>query len=39
MDLARPGGLPGLLFPLIAKLLIKPDVAKGLGTLKALLEA
>ena len=39
MDLARPGGLPGLRFPLIAQSLIKPDVAKGLGKLKALLEA
>lgn len=39
MDLARPGGLPGLLLPLIANLLIKPDVAKGPGTRMALLEA
>ena len=38
MDLARPCGFPGALFPLIATFLIKPDVTKGLGQLNAALE-
>ncbi len=38
MDLARPCGFPGALFPLIATFLIKPDVTKGLGKLNAALE-
>jgi uncharacterized protein YndB with AHSA1/START domain len=39
MDLARPGGVVGALFPLLAMLVIKPDVAKGLHRLKAALES
>jgi len=39
MDLPRPSGVVGVLFPLISTLLIKPDVAKGLGKFKAALES
>ncbi len=39
MDMPRPGGVTGVLFPLIATFLIKPDVAKGLGKLKSRLES
>ncbi len=39
MDMPRPRGVVGALFPLIAMFLVKPDVAKGLGKLKAALEA
>ena len=39
MDLPRPGGLMGVVFPLVARFLIRPDVAKGLRTLKANVEA
>lgn len=38
VDLPRPGGALGLVFPLILSLLIRPDVAKGLGKVKATLE-
>ena len=37
-DMPQPGGLLGLVFPVIRALVIKPDVNKGLGTLKSLLE-
>jgi len=39
MDMPRPGGAVGVIFPVIAKLLVKPDVTKGLGKLKAAVEA
>jgi uncharacterized protein YndB with AHSA1/START domain len=39
MDMPRPGGLVGALFPLLIAFLIKPDVTKGLNKLKATLEA
>jgi uncharacterized protein YndB with AHSA1/START domain len=39
MDMPRPGGALGVAFPLISALVIKPDVSKGLGKLKARLEA
>jgi uncharacterized protein YndB with AHSA1/START domain len=38
LDMPRPGGLIGLVFPLILAALVKPDVAKGLGRLKTNLE-
>ena len=38
IDLQRPGGVVGVVFPLIARLLIRPDVAKGLARLKSNLE-
>jgi len=38
MDMPRPGGALGLVFPLILAVLVKPDVAKGLGKLRANLE-
>jgi len=38
MEVQRPGGVVGLVFPLIAALLIRPDVAKGLARLKSNLE-
>ncbi|MFZ0323746.1 MAG: SRPBCC family protein [Actinomycetes bacterium] len=39
MDMPRPGGAVGVVFPLIAKFLVKPDVTKGLGKLKVAAEA
>ena len=39
MDLARPGGFVGAMFPVVAALLIKPDINKGLGKLKTTLES
>ena len=38
LDMPRPGGLLGVVFPLLARFLVRPDVAKGLGMLKANLE-
>ncbi len=38
VDMPRPGGAVGVLFPLIVTFLIKPDVSRGLGRLKANLE-
>ncbi len=38
MEVQRPGGVVGLVFPLIAALLIRPDIAKGLARLKSNLE-
>lgn len=38
MDVQRPSGVVGVLFPVIAALVIRPDVAKGLGRLKSTLE-
>ena len=38
MEVQRPGGVVGLVFPLIAMVLIRPDVAKGLARLKSNLE-
>ena len=38
MDMPRPGGAVGVIFPAIAKFLVKPDVTKGLGKLKAAVE-
>lgn len=37
-DWPKPGGVAGLVFPLISAALIKPDVNKGLRKLKAALE-
>ncbi len=37
-DMPRPNGLVGLLFPVLLKLLIQPDMTKGLTTLKRTLE-
>ena len=34
----KPGGVLGLVFPVILTALVKPDVAKGLGKLKTNLE-
>ena len=38
MEVQRPAGVVGVVFPLIATLLIRPDVAKGLARLKSNLE-
>ncbi len=38
MDVQRPGGVVGALFPVIAALVIRPDVAKGLARLKSKVE-
>jgi hypothetical protein len=38
-DWPRPTGPVGLIFPIIASALIGPDIKKGLGKLKANLEA
>ncbi len=38
-DMPRPGGIVGLLFPVLLKVLIQPDMTKGLTTLKTSLEA
>jgi uncharacterized protein YndB with AHSA1/START domain len=38
MDMPKPGGLLGLVFPVILAALVKPDVAKGLNKLKTNLE-
>jgi uncharacterized protein YndB with AHSA1/START domain len=38
MELSRPGGVVGVVFPAIARFAIRPDMAKGLGMLRANLE-
>jgi len=38
MEVQRPGGVVGVVFPLIAALLIRPDIAKGLARLRSNLE-
>jgi hypothetical protein len=38
MDAPKPGGLLGLVFPVIMAAVIRPDVQKGLRMLKANLE-
>lgn len=38
MDLPRPGGFVGLVFPLVSRFLIRPDMSKGLSMLKANVE-
>jgi len=38
LDMPKPGGILGLVFPVIVAALVKPDVAKGLSKLKANLE-
>jgi uncharacterized protein YndB with AHSA1/START domain len=38
MDMPRPSGFVGLIFPVILSALITPDVKKGLGKLKANVE-
>lgn len=38
LDMPRPAGALGLVFPVIVAALVKPDVAKGLRNLKANLE-
>ena len=38
-DMPKPGGVVGLLFPVLLKLLIQPDMTKGLTNLKTTLEA
>lgn len=38
VDMPRPGGATGVVFPLVVTFLIKPDVSRGLGLLKARLE-
>lgn len=39
LDMPRPGGLLGVVFPLISRFVIRPDVAKGLAMLKTNVEA
>lgn len=39
MDMPRPGGVLGVVFPVIKAVLVQPDVNKGLSNLKARLEA
>lgn len=39
VDMPHPGGPVGVVFPLIVRFLIKPDVSRGLGMLKAKLES
>jgi uncharacterized protein YndB with AHSA1/START domain len=39
MDMPRPGGVTGLLFPVLVPTFLRPAVAKGLRMLKARLEA
>lgn len=38
MDMPRPGGFVGLVFPVLLAALIKPDIAKGLRAMKANVE-
>ncbi|MFN0280769.1 MAG: SRPBCC family protein [Kineosporiaceae bacterium] len=38
MDMPRPAGMLGLVFPLLLRALIKPDLAKGLRAMKAKVE-
>lgn len=38
LDMPKPGGLLGLVFPVILAALVKPDVAKGLSKLRTNLE-
>ena len=38
MQVQRPGGVVGVVFPLIAALLIRPDIAKGPARLRSNLE-
>jgi uncharacterized protein YjgD (DUF1641 family) len=35
----KPGGVVGLVFPILLKVLVEPDMRKGLGTLKTILES
>jgi uncharacterized protein YndB with AHSA1/START domain len=39
LDVPKPGGVAGLLFPVLVPTLIRPDVAKGLSKLKQRVEA
>ncbi len=39
LDLPKPGGFVGLIFPVILNTFINPDLKKGLGKLKANVEA
>jgi hypothetical protein len=39
MDMPRPGGALGAAFPVLLATLIKPNVKKGMGLLKASLES
>jgi uncharacterized protein YndB with AHSA1/START domain len=39
LDMPKPGGVLGLVFPVILTALVKPDVAKGLGNLKTHMES
>jgi uncharacterized protein YndB with AHSA1/START domain len=38
-DMPKPGGIVGLIFPVLLRALIQPDMTKGLTTLKTTLEA
>jgi uncharacterized protein YndB with AHSA1/START domain len=38
-DMPKPGGVVGLVFPILLKVLVEPDMRKGLGTFKAILES
>ncbi len=39
MDMPRPGGAMGAVFPVVLAALVKPNVKKGMGMLKASLES
>jgi uncharacterized protein YndB with AHSA1/START domain len=39
LDMPKPGGVLGFVFPVVLALLVRPDVAKGLAKLKANVEA